>query len=102
MSHNYIKGAVKKLRKYVKVAARNFQFLLSLAPPLDKRGSDAYSCKDLCSHVHCWQRIHLFWKQVKERSEDGSWRGIYILLEKIRNGKMKTLTAAELPRHVRL
>lgn len=33
MSHNYIKGAVKKLRKYVKVTARNFQFLLILTPP---------------------------------------------------------------------
>lgn len=34
MSHNYIKGAVKKLRKYV--TARNFQFLLILAPPPPK------------------------------------------------------------------
>lgn len=40
MSHNYIKGAVKKLRKYVKVTARNFQFLMILAPP-----KEAVTCR---------------------------------------------------------
>lgn len=44
-----------------KVAMRNFQFLVIVAPPLDKSGRDtsAYSCKELFFHVNCQTCVHL-------------------------------------------
>ncbi len=49
----------------VKVTTRNFQFLLIIAAPLKKGGSDtsAYVVKIFAS---VWQCVHLFWKRVKE------------------------------------